>query len=133
MPIVVAGPVIEKDGKILLVQRSKKSKSYPEMWALPGGKLNDGEDIIDCIKREAKEEAGLDIDVFVPIDVFSKTIEGEHYVSIVYLSNHKAGEVKLNNENQAFKWVDPKKAIEMEDLTSFTEHALYAYLDFISA
>ncbi len=133
MSRVIVGSIIEKSGKILILQRSKKDKHRPEMWDMPGGEINHGEDIIDCIKREAKEESGLDVDVFVPIDVFSTEFEDEHYVSIVYVSNFKSGEIKLSEEHQSFKWIDPKKAIESEDLTPFLEHALYAYLDFISA
>ncbi len=133
MPKVFVGSIIEKDGKILILQRSKKDKSYPEAWGLVGGKLDQGEDIIDCLKREAKEEVGLDIDVLLPVDVASKVINDEHIVSVVFVCNPKSGEVKLSKEHQAFKWIDPKKAVELEDVTPFFEHALYAYLDFISA
>jgi len=132
MPKVVVGTIIEKDGKILILQRSKKEKAFPEMWDLPGGELDHGENIIDCVKREVKEESGLDVEVLFPVDVFSKVIDDEHYVSIVYVSNHRSGDVKLSKEHQTFKWINPNKAIELEDLTPSTEHALYAYIDFIS-
>lgn len=133
MPKVVIGTIIEKDSKILILQRSKKDKAQPEMWDLPGGELDHGENIIDCVKREVKEESSLDVNVLFPVDVFSKVIDDEHYISIVYVSNHRSGDVKLSKEHQTFKWIIPNKAIELEDLTPFTEHALSAYIDFISA
>ncbi len=44
------------DGRIVLIRRSDNGK-----WALPGGMVNWGEDIETAIRRELKEETGLDI------------------------------------------------------------------------
>lgn len=44
------------DGRIVLIRRSDNGK-----WALPGGMVNWGEDIETSIRRELKEETGLDI------------------------------------------------------------------------
>lgn len=44
------------DGRIVLVQRSDNGK-----WALPGGMVNWGEDIATTVRRELKEETGLDL------------------------------------------------------------------------
>lgn len=44
------------DGRIVLIRRSDNGK-----WALPGGMVNWGEDIETTIRRELKEETGLDI------------------------------------------------------------------------
>lgn len=44
------------DGRIVLIQRSDNGK-----WALPGGMVNWGEDIATTVRRELKEETGLDL------------------------------------------------------------------------
>ena len=58
---VVAGVVLMRDGKILLVQE-KKSRSYGK-WNLPGGRVDTGESIESAAIREAKEETGFQVTI----------------------------------------------------------------------
>ncbi|MFQ6102824.1 MAG: NUDIX domain-containing protein [Candidatus Glassbacteria bacterium] len=50
--------IIVREGRILLAQHSKQGSRY---WVLPGGRLQNGESITDCGRRELFEEAGLDV------------------------------------------------------------------------
>ena len=50
------------DDKILVTQRSEEMK-LPLKWEFPGGKLEENESEIDCIKREIKEEINIEIDI----------------------------------------------------------------------
>ncbi len=54
---VVAGIVV-RDGRVLLIQRSPKTK-YGWLWASPGGKVEAGESHVDALRRELREEVGL--------------------------------------------------------------------------
>lgn len=56
---VVCG-IIFKDDKILLTRR-KKGKSLEGYWEFPGGKVEKGETDATALKRELKEELGLEI------------------------------------------------------------------------
>lgn len=56
---IVAGAVVEKEGKFLLVQEAL-DKSYGK-WNLPGGHVNRNENLKDAAKREVKEECGIDV------------------------------------------------------------------------
>lgn len=49
----------KKDNKFLAVKRSKSDKIFGGMWALPGGKIEEGETHKDTGEREIKEETGL--------------------------------------------------------------------------
>ncbi|MFB6518715.1 NUDIX domain-containing protein [Streptomyces sp. NPDC056401] len=50
-----------EDGQILLMER--KNTSYLNGWlVLPGGKVDEGEDVVAAMAREAKEEVGVTID-----------------------------------------------------------------------
>ena len=60
---------------ILLCQRSSSSSSYPGLWEFPGGKLEPGETIRQCVKREVKEELGVECRV-ADNEVFSGVING---------------------------------------------------------
>ena len=54
--------IIEHDNKLLICQRSASMK-LPLKWEFPGGKIEDGESKEDCLKREIREELGLEIEV----------------------------------------------------------------------
>jgi len=60
-PSVVAAVIQDKEGRILVSQRSLNSKLYPGKWQVPGGKVEKGENHLDALKREVKEETDLEI------------------------------------------------------------------------
>ena len=57
--ITVIAAII-KDGEKILIGRRAPYEKAPGMWELPGGKLEEGESHKDCLKRELKEELGID-------------------------------------------------------------------------
>lgn len=82
--------IIIKNNKILLIKKSRGA--YIGKLDLPGGGLEHGEDIIQCLKREIKEETGLDIKKTELRNVYTYNIEwdnnGEienlHHIGIIY-------------------------------------------------
>lgn len=58
--VLVTCAIIEHDGKILCAQRSEKM-NLPFKWEFPGGKVEKGEDLETSLKREIKEELGVEI------------------------------------------------------------------------
>lgn len=57
MKRVVAG-LIEKDGKLLVCQRTRH-QTMPLKWEFPGGKIEEGEQPRDALRRELEEELGI--------------------------------------------------------------------------
>ena len=51
-------------GKVLLVRRSPFRAYYPGVWDLFGGHVEDGESSEDALRREAREELGVELDSF---------------------------------------------------------------------
>lgn len=71
---VVAGSVIQNEaGEYLLVQE-KLPKAYG-LWNIPAGYVDKGESIEHAAVREAKEEAGYDVELLGKIDVYHDAIE----------------------------------------------------------
>jgi 8-oxo-dGTP pyrophosphatase MutT (NUDIX family) len=70
---VVAGCVIKKDGKYLLVQE-KQAKAYG-LWNLPAGHVDKGETIEDAAIREAKEETGYLVNLLEKIGIFHESLD----------------------------------------------------------
>ena len=65
------GIIIENDkGEILLQQRDDKVKLFPFCWTLFGGAMEEDESPEDAVKREIKEEIGLDISGFTHFNNF---------------------------------------------------------------
>lgn len=82
--------IIICDGKILLTKKSRGA--YTGRFDLPGGGLEHGENILDCLAREIKEETGLEIACSNLHDVYSYNVrwndldevEDLHHVGIIY-------------------------------------------------
>ncbi len=56
----VAG-VMVRNGTVLLVHRSPSKQFYPDVWDLPGGHVNQGESLEEALRREAREELGIEV------------------------------------------------------------------------
>lgn len=106
--IVASGPVIIKDGKLLVSKKFKK-----EFYKIPGGTVEEGETLEQCCKREAKEEANAEIEIFEQLHtlILNKNPETQERMNIsVY--NFKA---ELKNpdklkaaEGHEIAWLDIK-------------------------
>jgi len=70
---IVAGVVIEKDGKFLLVQE-KQPKCYGQ-WNLPAGRVEEGLSIEETAIKEAKEETGFDVELLEKLGIFQDSTE----------------------------------------------------------
>jgi 8-oxo-dGTP pyrophosphatase MutT (NUDIX family) len=53
---------INKQNELLMIKRSESLKTYPGVWAFPGGKIDKGEDAVEAAIREAEEEVSLSFD-----------------------------------------------------------------------
>lgn len=60
--ITVVAAVIEQTGRYLIAQRNPHAV-FPLMWEFPGGKVEPGEDDATALRREIREELGVDVEV----------------------------------------------------------------------
>jgi 8-oxo-dGTP diphosphatase len=67
-PLIVTAAVIRR-GRDILITRRKENASHPLLWEFPGGKLEVYEDPRDCIRREIKEELGIEVEAGEVVDV----------------------------------------------------------------
>ncbi|MFN5793634.1 MAG: (deoxy)nucleoside triphosphate pyrophosphohydrolase, partial [Bacteroidota bacterium] len=93
--INVTCAIIINDGKFLVTQRSATMK-LPLKWEFPGGKLEEGESEVDCIKREIKEELNIEIDV---IQKMKNSIHdyGTFKINLIpFIANYISGAIILS-------------------------------------
>ncbi len=89
----------------LLIQRSSIDDTNPNMWDLPGGNVERGEDLQGSLRREVQEETGLIVERADP-QILTGFMMGEIFViGAIYSCPSPDGEVVLSNEHQQYKWV----------------------------
>ncbi|MCD6549611.1 NUDIX domain-containing protein [Candidatus Micrarchaeota archaeon] len=125
---VVGGVIINREGKILLIKSHKWSNKY----VIPGGHIELGEHAVDALKREIKEETGLDVyDIrFLGFQecIFDENYwKRKHFILLDFVCKTDSNDVKLNDEGEEFIWVTPNEALKL-DLEPYTRKAIETYL-----
>lgn len=106
MDKVTAG-IIEKDGKVLIAKR-KTGKCIGAKWEFPGGKLEDGETLEECLKRELEEELSIEVEVGDFVASSSFTCDNRKIELIAYRVKYLSGDVVLIDHEEV-KWVKPSE------------------------
>jgi 8-oxo-dGTP pyrophosphatase MutT (NUDIX family) len=118
--------IIIKDGKYLVTKRSPTKKRWPNMWTVPGGRL-EAKDYLEMPKdttdywynvlervlaREVKEEVGLDIkNVEYLTSLATVHKDGNPSIVISCIAEYAGGEVALQLEEcDDYKWVSTDEA-----------------------
>ncbi|MCS7139296.1 MAG: NUDIX hydrolase [Candidatus Nezhaarchaeota archaeon] len=98
--LAVDALVVRRGGSIVLVKR--KRPPYEGFWALPGGFVEYGEAVEEAVKREVKEETGLDVEIRGLIGVYSKPDRDPrgHVISIAYLTTEVGGQLRGSEETE---------------------------------
>jgi ADP-ribose pyrophosphatase YjhB (NUDIX family) len=106
-PILSACVIIERDGKILLIERSDGLG-----YAIPGGIVRYRETVEQCVRREAREETGYNvvIDDFVGVYSALKRDPRLRAVSIAYSGSIVDGEERGSGEG-ATCWREPGEVL----------------------
>lgn len=105
---------LEKDGKYLMLHRTKKKNDInKDKWLGIGGKFEDGESPEECIVREVKEETGLTLNTYklrCAVTYVSTNWETEYMY--VFTSNDFTGELIECNEGD-LQWIGKDKVTEL--------------------
>lgn len=108
-PFLGIGALIFRRNRILLAQRGKQP--LLGWWSLPGGVLETGETLEDGIRREVREETGLEVKPLEIATVFERIIPDAkgrteyHYVLIDYVCRVIGGEAQPATDVSALAWV----------------------------
>ena len=108
-PIIGVGAIMLKRDRILMAQRGKEP--LKGSWSLPGGALETGESLADGVRREVREETGLDIRPLGVLEIFERIMRDAsgapeyHYVLIDYMCRIVGGTLAPGDDVCAVEWV----------------------------
>ena len=101
-PFVGVGAVIVDQGRVVLIKR--RFEPLAGQWSLPGGAVDVGETLVECVAREMLEETGLVVEVGPVIEVFDRIIRDDggrvqfHYVLVDYLCRPVGGALQAGSD-----------------------------------
>jgi ADP-ribose pyrophosphatase YjhB (NUDIX family) len=111
--VLGVGALIIEDGRILLVERGREPlKDY---WSLPGGVVETGECLEFALRREVREETGLEVEVLHLLEVFERIMKDEngqveyHFVLMDYVCRPTGGTLCAADDASAVRWFAPEE------------------------
>lgn len=115
--IAVKALIKNKDFFLILKTTDSDQNNNLSGWETPGGRLEVGEEIIDGLKREIKEETGLSVKILFPFNAFSANIGREDsIIGINYLAEYNGGEIRIDtNEHSHYQWINISDIRKLKD------------------
>ena len=118
--VIIAGCLIEKDNKFLMVKEAKK-KCYGQ-WNFPAGHLEENETIKEAAIREVFEETGCKVKLTGVLPIVHEHIKDENAIMIRFVAKIEEENIVFNeNEILDVKWID------IEDIKKMKEDELRGY------
>jgi len=113
--IVAKTVVLNGDGEVLLLRRSRTDDRRPGEWDFPGGGIEPGEDLAAGAAREITEESGLTIEpsqlklLYAATDLYERY--DESVSRLLFAGRIDTGDVQLSFEHDEYKWVEIDTAL----------------------
>ena len=120
-PSPTAGCVIVSEGKALITKRGRDPEKG--RFDIPGGFLHPGEDVLDGLRREIREELGIEIEVGMEdlrqVTPHTYGDEGDYTLALGFLARISSGEPKAADDVAEIRWVSLD---EIDDVAFAWEH-----------
>ena len=144
-PRVGVGGVVVNNGRVLLVRRGQQP--LKGKWSLPGGLVEVGENLTQALRRELKEETGLEVEPLQVIGVFERILLSQrssrrlrrvryHYVLIDYACRlrrrRQAQRLRPATDVTAACWVRPERLAQFQ-LTAQARGVIFEALRLFSS
>jgi 8-oxo-dGTP diphosphatase len=118
--------------KLFLPKRAATKKFLPGVFELPGGHINFGEDIVEGLKREIREEFDMKVTIGDPFAAFTyeNKIKGSHTIEVIYFGQfiEPIDHITINPEDHStYEWFtlqDVKDRIGEIVAQEYAHHAM---------
>jgi len=115
LEVAMKAVIVNQDGKILIL---REAATYGEgtqrgRYHMPGGRLQPGENFEEALRREVREETGLEVDIQYPLYVgeWRPVIHGQPHqiVATFHVCTPKSNKITLSTEHDDFQWIKPSE------------------------
>ena len=126
--VAVSGMISHPDGKVLLIRGPRRG------WEFPGGQVEEGENLIEALQREIKEESGVTASIGSLVGVYSN-IKSPTKLAFGFLADYVRGELTTSDESLETEWVARHSTLQrvsnpiiydrMKDMLDFSGRVIY--------
>ncbi len=109
----IAAGIIVNSGKVLLAQR-KKGKDLEFKWEFPGGKLEEGETLEQCLCRELVEELNLEVTVEKLFMKSEHIYDFGGFVLNTFIAKCDNPLITKTDAHEQYAWVKPKNLLNYD-------------------
>jgi 8-oxo-dGTP diphosphatase len=116
-PVLAASAAVFRDGRVLIAKRANQ----PQLWSLPGGRVEPGESLADAARREVREETGVEAEIVAPTGEVEVALPGARYRIHAFAARWRGGEARPGPEASAVEWVRPEELARYETTKGLAE------------
>ena len=135
---IVAAALLRHRSGVILLRRARDFQDVPVgrgLWELPGGTVEAGETIADALRREVKEETGLDLDgegtrvavLNYMLDAYGRSVQRVHAVHAFTVDDIRG--LSTGEEHDDVRIVRDANALETLDMLEPIRQCLRGWFD----
>lgn len=109
--VVILHPL---ENKFITLKRSPNDTHRANKWDLPGGNVHFGEKHDESLRREIREEVGIEVGEIKPVQVLTRFENNIYYLFIGYQTKTDTLNVVLSNEHTEYKWLNKEEFLKLE-------------------
>jgi 8-oxo-dGTP diphosphatase len=128
--LMILRAIVRRGDDYLLVKRDTNDTWQADKWEFPGGKVDFGEDLNISLKREVREETGLEIKIEEPLFFWETVPDSPKYqgkISVTLFFECTVpinSKVKMSSEHKEYKWLKFNDIYRHKNLSTGTAEAL---------
>jgi nucleoside triphosphatase len=121
--VIVVGLVWNEAGELLFCRMAPDRGVFPDQWGFPGGGIEKGEKMEDALRREIREELGIEIEEIKPTffkdATYNKlladgTTQLNYMVFLIFHCKASSMDIHLNDEFSEYRWLNQGEEAALE-------------------